>query len=72
MHASVTFAAKSGTVAIFIVFLKKIKKISAATPGSAKCCCQDFNSHEADADAECHSSLEGVTLDSPVKKKESN
>lgn len=53
----------------FIAFLEKKKKISTETPACAKCCCQDFDSHEADADAECHSSLEGVTLGSPVKKK---
>lgn len=52
--------------------LPEKEKKSAAAPASATCCCQDFNSHEADADAECHSRLEGVTLDTPVKKKESN
>lgn len=58
----------------FIAFLKrkkrrKKKKISTEAPAYAKCCCQDFNSHEADADSECHSSLDGVTLGSPVKEK---
>lgn len=39
----------------------------------AECCCQNENSHEADADVECHSSLEGVTLALLLKKtKQSN
>lgn len=62
---------KTGTEATLIAFVGRKKK-SAAAPPSTIYCCQDFNSHEAEADAECHSSLEGVTLDSPVKKKESN
>jgi len=48
---------------------KRKKKISTEAPAYAICCCQDFNSHEADADSECHSSLDGVTLGSPVKEK---
>lgn len=48
---------------------KKKKKLSTEAPAYAKCCCQDFNSHEADADSECHSRLDGVTLGSPVKEK---
>lgn len=48
---------------------KEKKKLSTEAPAYAKCCCQDFNSHEADADSECHSRLDGVTLGSPVKEK---
>lgn len=48
---------------------EKKKKISAEAPAYAKRCCQGLNSHEADADSECHSSLDGVTLGSPVKEK---
>lgn len=48
---------------------RKKKKISAEAPAYAKRCCQGLNSHEADADSECHSSLDGVTLGSPVKEK---